>query len=334
MLNKREFVKQREPAWKRFEQLMRKFSGVAPRKANSKEVTEFSRLLRELANDLATVRSRGWGAQMESYLNHLVSGGYNAFYKAPPGFLKGAVDFFAGGFPRLLRANRWYFITALALFFVPLGIAWAVVQNDPQLATRVVPEAQLQMYRQMYKKSDKETEAEFRKRSGEQRSLMAGFYIQHNTGIAFKSFAGGVLLGIYTVYTLLFNGIMIGTIAGFVIAEADSERFLSFVVTHGSFELTAIAVAGAGGLILGNAFIHPGQRSRWESLKVRGLDAIKLALGAGAMLFIAALIEAFWSPSGVPAVVKYAVGSMLWVVVALYILFAGTGTRAESTLRS
>jgi hypothetical protein len=64
------------------------------------------------------------------------------------------------------------------------------------------------------------------------------------------------------------------------------------------------------------------------------MDAIKLAIGAGVMLFIAAMIEAFWSPSAVPAVVKYAVGSMLWVVVGLYILIAGTGTKAESTLRS
>jgi uncharacterized membrane protein SpoIIM required for sporulation len=271
---------------------------------------------------------------MESYLNHLVSGGYNAFYRSSPGFVKGAVDFLATGFPRLLRANRWYFVTALALFFLPLGIAWALVQNDPHLATRIVPEAQLQMYREMYKKKDKETEQEYRQRSGEARSLMAGFYVQHNTSIAFKCFAGGILLGIFTIYSLLFNGILIGTIAGFVVAEADSERFLSFVVTHGAFELTAIAVAGAAGLILGNAFVHPGQRTRSESLKIRGMDAIKLAIGAGVMLFIAAMIEAFWSPSAVPAVVKYAVGSMLWVVVGLYILIAGTGTKAESTLRS
>lgn len=334
MLNKREFVKQREPAWKRFEQLVRKFSGLKPAKASSKEVTEFSRLFRELANDLATVRSRGWGGQMETYLNDLVSGGYNAFYRASPGFTKAAVDFLAGGFPRLLRANRWYFVTALVLFFVPLGVSWAVVQNDPRLAARVVPEAQLQLYKQMYKKKDKETEDEYRQRSSEARSLMAGFYVQHNTTIAFQCFAGGVLLGIFTVYTLLQNGILIGTIAGYVIAEADAERFLSFVVTHGAFELTAIAVAGAAGLILGNAFIHPGQYTRWEALKVRGLVAIKLAIGAGVMLFIAAMIEGFWSPSPVPAVVKYAVGSMLWVVVALYILIAGTGKKADSTLQS
>ena len=55
------------------------------------------------------------------------------------------------------------------------------------------------------------------------------------------------------------------------------------------------------------------------------MDAIKLAMGAGAMLFLAALIEAFWSPSGVPSTLKYIVGSALWIVVYLYLFLAGRG---------
>jgi hypothetical protein len=43
------------------------------------------------------------------------------------------------------------------------------------------------------------------------------------------------------------------------------------------------------------------------------------------MLGIAALIEAFWSPSGVPVMLKYVVGSGLWVLVFLYLGLAGRG---------
>jgi uncharacterized membrane protein SpoIIM required for sporulation len=56
---------------------------------------------------------------------------------------------------------------------------------------------------------------------------------------------------------------------------------------------------------------------------VRGLAAVQIAAGAAVMLVIAAFIEAFWSPSGVPASLKYVVGSGLWLVVFLYLMLAG-----------
>jgi len=331
MMNKREFVKQREPAWKRFEGLLAKLSRTSTKKVKSKEVKEFSRLFRELANDLAIVRSRRWGEDLDKFLNHLLARGYDAFYRAPPGVLQRGIEFLLGGFPRLLRANIWYFVTSCVLFFLPLGISWAVVQNDPTKATSVVPEAQLQMMKSMYKKRDNESEKDWALRSSEARSMMAGYYINHNTSIAFRAFAVGILLGVGTVYTLLFNGIMLGVISGYVCAEADPDRFLSFVIMHGAFELTAIAVAGAGGLMLGNTFLHPGQRTRWEALKVRGMEAIQIAIGAGVMLFIAALIEGFVSPSPViPSGLKYLAGAILWILVALYFVLAGRDFRSNS----
>ena len=157
---------------------------------------------------------------------------------------------------------------------------------------------------------------------------MAGFYVNHNAGIALDCFGRGILFGLGTVYTLIENGIALGAISGYLISAGHSERFLSFVISHGSFELVAIAVAGGAGLMLGNALIHPGQRTRLESLRVRGLEAIQIACGAAAMLMVAALIEAFWSPSpAIPNFVKYAGGALLWVVVFVYLSTAGRWER-------
>jgi uncharacterized membrane protein SpoIIM required for sporulation len=156
---------------------------------------------------------------------------------------------------------------------------------------------------------------------------MFGFYINNNVGIALACFGRGILLGVGTVYTLLMNGIAIGAVVGYVCAAGHSDRFLSFAISHGSFELTAIAVAGGAGLMLGNALIHPGQRTRLESLRVRGLEAVQIAGGAAAMLAVAALIEGFWSPALIPNFVKYAVGGLLWVLVIVYLATAGLWER-------
>jgi hypothetical protein len=46
-------------------------------------------------------------------------------------------------------------------------------------------------------------------------------------------------------------------------------------------------------------------------------------MGAGAMLAVAALLEAFWSPAPLPSIVKYIGGGVLWLVVFVYLAFAG-----------
>lgn len=152
-----------------------------------------------------------------------------------------------------------------------------------------------------------------------------GFYVRNNVGIALRCFAVGIFFGALTVYVLLSNGIAIGAIGGYIVSQGHGEAFTSFVISHGSFELTAIAVAGGAGLMLGHALIHPGQRTRLESLRTMGSEAVQIAAGAAAMLVIAAVIEAFWSPSGVPSIWKYIAGTGLWLLVILYLALAGRG---------
>lgn len=319
-MNKRQFVKQRKPAWKRFEKLVNR---QASSKLRPSESAQYSTLLRELSNDLAIVRSRDWGQQLTSYLNHLVGRGHNGFYRAPPGNLSRIIQYVVVDYPRLFRNYGWYFATAAALFFVPLVISWAAVQINPELASRVLPNQTLEQYDKMYDHAP--DEAMGGGNFADQRMGMAGFYVMNNVGIALRAFAAGILLGAITVYVLLSNGIAIGATGGYMIAMGHGKTFTSFVVSHGSFELTAIAIAGGAGLMLGNAIVHPGQRTRQEALKVQGLDAVQIAFGAAMMLFIAAAIEAFWSPLPIPAIFKYVVGGILWVVVYMYLFVAGRG---------
>jgi uncharacterized membrane protein SpoIIM required for sporulation len=163
----------------------------------------------------------------------------------------------------------------------------------------------------------------------EERSGMFGFYIFNNVGIAFRTFALGITLGVGTVVTLLSNGIQIGAIVGYIQNQGNGGRIFSFAISHGAFELTAIGIAGGAGLMIADALLHPGSRTRWESLMAHGLEAVQVAGGAGAMLAVAALLEAFWSPAPIPAVFKYAVGAVLWLLVAAYVAFAGRGGEAK-----
>ena len=62
-----------------------------------------------------------------------------------------------------------------------------------------------------------------------------------------------------------------------------------------------------------------------EKLQLLAMVQAYTGIGIGLMigLLIAALLEAFWSPAGVPSTAKYVVGSGLWLLVILYLALAG-----------
>ncbi len=319
-MNKRQFLKDRTGQWKRFEYMLSRHSQTGGRKMRSKEVLEYSRLFRELSNDLAIIRSRGWGEQLESYLNSLVARGHNLFYAAPPGGFRTVAQFLGSGFPCLFRKYKGYMLAGTLLFYVPLIVTWVLVQNNPDVGQLFVAKGTLQQVNAMYSYDPDLVDAQ----PNDSRAEMGGFYVWNNIGIAFRCYVGGIIFGVITVYLMVFNGATIGTMAGYVIASGNSKSFLSFVVSHGSFELTAICIAGGAGLMLGNAILHPGQRTRQEALRVIVFDSVQLALGAGAMLAIAAAIEGFWSPpNGIPSAAKFMVGGVLWAAVFAYLGLAG-----------
>ena len=334
-MTKREFLAQRRPRWRRFTALLERFDRRGLRGRTAAEVAEFSRGLREVAADLAAVRAHGWGERLDEYLNTLLGRGHTVFYAAPPTPAAAALDYLAVGFPRVFRRNGRFFLAAAALFFGPALVAWAAVAARPELANRVLSAETQAQFDEMYAEGGgldpNPTDEEGNPLGfdfgayGQERSFMAGFYVYNNVGIALKCFALGVTFGLGTVYVLLSNGIQIGATFGYAGVSGNGGRLFSFAVTHGAFELTAIAVAGGAGLMLGDALLHPGRRSRVGSLIVRGREAIQIAAGAAAMLLIAAGLEAFWSPAPIAPAVKYAVGGTLWVAVFAWLLLAGRG---------
>lgn len=316
-MTREQFIARRRESWKRFEVLLNEAETKRARKLTGAELSELSALFRELCYDLSLVQSRDWGTSIGRYLNGLATRGHNCIYRARPISLLPVLEFLAAGFPRLLRQNAAYFFVALALSVLPGLIAGVIVANDDSMAARIVPEQHQQMFDSMYDKDVSEG------RTSDANSIMAGFYVYNNVGIAFRCFALGAFAGIGTMITLIYNSIFLGAVTGFMVARGHSGNFFEFVIGHGSFELTAIVVSGAAGLVLGHAIIHPGSQSRLDALRERGLVAVKIALGAGAMLVVAAGIEGFWSPSEVPRQIKFAVGGMLWLLVIAWLMFAG-----------
>ncbi|MCG8313984.1 MAG: stage II sporulation protein M, partial [Pseudomonadales bacterium] len=193
---------------------------------------------------------------------------------------------------------------------------------NPSLAFSFFTPDQVQQFSDMYNPAMNNDMREARGSSDD--LMMFGFYIKNNIGIGFQTFASGLLFGLGTLFFLIYNGLAIGGVAGYLTHLGYIESFYPFVIGHGSFELTAIGIAGAAGMKLGFALLMPGKLSRKQALLENAKNSIALVYGVILFLLIAAFIEAFWSPAAsIPDSVKYGVGGGLWLFVLLYLVLAG-----------
>ncbi|MEZ4836542.1 MAG: stage II sporulation protein M [Caldilineaceae bacterium] len=142
--------------------------------------------------------------------------------------------------------------------------------------------------------------------------------LTNNIGVvATLAFAGSATAGLFVVYPLLIQRIEHRRrVRSAASAWHERPGLAEFVVAHASIELSVIFLAGGCGLYVGEAIIRPGLLSRKDALVQRARVAVSIVLGCVPLLVLAGIIEGFISPSGLPWIVKTAVG--VGTGVALY----------------
>ena len=277
-----------------------------------------------LCQQLAIAKERMYDSALVDRLNNRVLGLYRELYRYRADTRLNFYAFFWRDFPLAIYRHRFFILAALLVMVLPGLVTGAWTYFDDEAIYSVLDSSQVRHMERIY---DPEAQTLGRERESDTDLLMFGFYIKNNISVAFRCFAGGLLLGIGTLFVLFFNGMFMGGIAGHLTRLDYVDTFYPFVVGHGSFELTAIVFSGAAGLRLGYAILNPGQWRRLESLRRAGREVVPMLYGIVLMLIIAAFIVAFWSSSAsLPIAVKYSVGAALW---ALVLLYAFSGRRHE-----
>ncbi len=313
------FEKRHRGDWETLSQLLEVVE--SPSEGTELDLADLPGLYRQVCQHLALARERRYSTDLVARLNALALGGHDVLYREGTRARVDWLDTLLLAFPRALRARRGALLAAAAAFLVPGGFAYGGVRYDPDLVYLLMEPWQIWQLEAMY---DPDSAHFLRERGAASDLMMFGHYIRNNIGIAFRTFAGGMLAGVGSLFFLVFNGAYIGAVSAHLDNVGYSEPFWSFVIGHGSFELTALVIAGVAGLRIGQSLLDPVRRTRTHALVEETREALPLVYGFTAMLLIAAFIEAFWSSMVfLPATTKYAVGAVLWVSVLGYLAAAG-----------
>jgi uncharacterized membrane protein SpoIIM required for sporulation len=324
-LKELQFIERRQAEWQAWDRWL------SPRKNGDDDLAgiapdQLPGRFRRLSLDLALARDRQYSAGLVDALHRRVLAAHQRIYGVARPRNGSVLAFIGGGLPALVRREWRVVLVSFLLFFVPLGIMLAVLPQHPDAVYLVLSPEQTGQFEEMYAPDAPHLG---RPRSASSEWGMWGLYIGNNIGIDFQCFAGGIAFGVGSIFYILFNGLMIGAVAGHLTGVGDIETFWGFVAGHSAFELTGAVLSGAAGLKLGLALIAPGNRSRLAALKENAGVAVRLVYGAAMLTFLAAFIEAFWSPMrDVPFEVKVGVGIFLWLLTWSYLLLAGRRRRA------
>lgn len=280
---------------------------------------------RRVSQHLALARYRGYSADLVTRLHDLAMRSHQQLYRRRLDVLGRLLVLIRQDIPRAVRAEWLLVLLGHLLFYGPMVVTILAITAEPTRVYAVLDPFTLASMEESY---DPAGHHFLRERAVDSDLLMFGYYVWNNVGIGFRTFASGALLGLGPVYFLAYNGVVIGAVFAHLLNIGFGGTLSAFVVGHGSFELTAIVLSGAAGARLGLAWLMPGRSTRTEALRRAADKALPIVQGAGLMLLLAAVIEAFWSSSAViPAQLKYTVGAGLWLTVYGWLLLGGRHAR-------
>jgi uncharacterized membrane protein SpoIIM required for sporulation len=311
-MNIQRWIARRETNWKRLETLLEQVEKRGIKSLNASEIQELASLYRSVSADLARAKTHQIGQTLVQNLQKLTSRGYSQIYQgARPQEWSEIRDFYLWGFPQVVRQTWIYTAIALAIFLLGALIAWWYAWQDPAFLSLIVPESLISQVRdrgELWMGSILGVEP-----------VVSTSIMTNNMAVAFRAVGGGITAGLITTYLLAFNGLLIGAIATLVGQNNLAYPFWAFVFPHGSLELPAIFLAGGAGLAIARGLLFPGKYRRADALKIYGSQAAQLVFGIVPLLFVAGIIEGFFSPSPlVPSPIKYLVGLLLLTLLVVY----------------
>jgi len=305
------FIATRRERWAELEAMLQRSRRGRLRDTPAADLERFGALNREAASDLAIARRDFPDNDVATYLNDLCARAHPMMYRSPPLRPRDLVRLFAVGIPRAYRARRLYVLLSLGLLLAGAVAGWLAVDLRPDLRASLVPASGFDQL------------ARGQVNALPNAPLLGTVIITNNIKVAAVCFLGGALAGLPTAFILAANGWMLGTIAAAVHQGGYDLAFWSLIVPHGVLELSIIVIAGAAGLSIGDAILRPGLLRRGEAFTRAALGSLGLVAGMASLLIISGILEAYVSPSVLPAWLKLLIGAAVGVALYSWLLLTG-----------
>jgi len=301
-----QFLKQNKDRWQYYERIP------------TNDPDELADRFVRLTDDLAYARTFYPKSKTVQYLNGLASRSHLAIYKNRKERRSRFSSFWTTELPLVLARYRKDLLYAFLFFFVFFLIGWLSAAKDDHFVRLILGDGYVNMTNENIEKGDP-----FGVYKQEDAILMFFSIAFNNIWISFVTYVTGIAAGVWTIFMLLKNGIMLGSFMYYFFAKGLGQKAVLVIFVHGTIEISAIIIAGACGLILGKSWMFPGTYTRLEGLMRGARDSLKIAVALVAFFLVAAFFESFVTRhTGMPVWLSaFILGASLLLMVWYFVLY-------------
>ena len=274
------FIRQNIEKWKSLEKIVDE--------AVLRNPDELADAYTDITTDLSFSRSHYPASRITIYLNNLASALHNHLYKSKKEKFSRIITFWTQEIPDVMYYSRKDFLYSFLVFIISVAIGVISTANDSSFVRLILGNGYIDMTLRNIENGT--PMAVYDSMNEVQMFFKITF---NNIRVSFVVFVLGLLTGFGTGFALFGNGVMIGAFQTFFFQQNLGFESMLAIWLHGTFEISAIIIAGAAGFALGNGWLFPGTFSRGYAFRQGAKRGIKIIAGLIPVFITAGFIESF-----------------------------------------
>src|SRR5580704_7011025 len=304
------WLEKRRPYWERLSALLAKAGAGGVQRLTRAELRETALLYRQAASDLSTLRQDTTARAYAEHVNQLLARAHHIIYSNRGTSFVKILHFLRDDYPAIFQKEIRYVLLSLTILLSGGLLGTVLTVARPQFMRHMLGPGMVETIErhQMWTHSIVGVEP-----------VASSAIMTNNLSVCFVAFAGGIVFGLGTIYSMFFNGLLLGVIGVACAQHGMSVDLWSFVAPHGSLELPSIILSGGAGLRLAQGVLFPGLYRRRDSIALAGVEATRLVSGVIPLLVIAGSLEGFFSPSSAAVWLKFTLGGLLFTLLLVWL---------------
>lgn len=274
------FVRLHQDRWQEFERILSDPSAVAPDK--------LAELFLECTDDLAFARAQYPNSDTVRYLNQLAATIHTKLYKNKTERRDRLRRFWMHDVPLAMVESRKELLLSLVVLLVPTMIGFWSGMTDERYTRTIMGDAYVNMTIDNIANGD--PMSVYKQRDGLSMFLAIAL---NNSMVSLYAIVIGVCTTLGPIIVVARNGFMLGAFHSLFLRYGSFEQSLLTVYIHGAMEISAIVVAGAAGMVIGNSILFPGTFTRMRSFRNGVRKGICVGVGILPFIIVAAVFESW-----------------------------------------
>jgi uncharacterized membrane protein SpoIIM required for sporulation len=242
----------------------------------------------DITSDLAFSQTHYPKSRITLYLNNLASAIHHRIYRNKRERWSRIVTFWTREMTQIMWHARKELCVSFLIFVVSALVGALSQWLDPEFSRLILGNSYVDMTLQNIENGTPMAVYG----SGSEGTMFFGITI-NNIMVSFRAFASGLLTSFATGLLLFYNGVMIGAFQTFFAQHGLLWDSFLAVWLHGTIEISAIIVAGAAGIAMGNGWLFPGTYGRLYSFRRGAMKGLKIVIGTVPLFCVAGFIESF-----------------------------------------